>query len=66
MIKLLGTLKRVGLKSSVSDHGETIHQVSLQFEMIEGVDRIQDVVSQLKSIVEVSLDSKQPSLLKGK
>lgn len=62
-IKILGTLKGVALKSKVDDHGDAIHYIDLKLELVQGADKIQDIVNHLKSIMEITLDSRQPSLI---
>lgn len=66
MIKLLTIVKGVALKSTLDDHNQPAHILTLKLEMTEGVDRVQEIVEQMKNIVEVSITSKQPSLLKDK
>lgn len=63
MIKILGTIKGVSLKSSVGDDNRTVHKVAIQLELTEGVDRVQEIVELIKQIAEVHIDSKQPTLL---
>jgi hypothetical protein len=63
MIKILGTLKGVALKSKVDDRGDSIHYIDLKLELVEGSEKIQDIIELLKSILEITLDSKQPTLL---
>jgi hypothetical protein len=65
-IKILGTLKGVGLKSKVDDKGDSIHMLDFRVELVEGADKIQDIVTMLKSILEINLDSKQPTLISSK
>lgn len=62
MIKILGKLNGVALKSKVNDRNETVHHIDLKLELLEGVDRVQELVAELKNIQEISLDSKQPTL----
>lgn len=62
-IKVLGTLKGVSLKSKVDDRGDSIHHIDLKLELIEGADKIQDIVNHLKSMMMITLESKQPSLM---
>lgn len=61
-IKILGTMKGVSLKSKVDDKGDTHHALDLKLTLEEGADKILDIVELLKNIVEISLDSKQPTL----
>ena len=61
-IKILGTLKGVSLKSKVSDKNETLHFIDLKLELVEGADRIQEIIGELKNILEINLESKQPTL----
>lgn len=63
MIKILGTVKGVSLKSTLDDRNNTVHKVAIQLEITEGVERVQDIVELMTKIAEVSIDSKQPSLL---
>lgn len=62
MIKILGTVKGVSLKSALDDHNKPVHKVGLQLEITEGVERVQEIVELLTQIAEVSVDSKQPRL----
>ena len=62
MIKILGTLKGVSLKSKVGDDNRTTHQVALQLECSEGVERVQEIVEQIKQMVQVEIEPRQPKL----
>jgi len=62
MIKLLGTLKGVTLKSKVGDDDRTYHSATISLELLEGADRVQDVVESLKQIVYLSIENRQPTL----
>jgi len=62
MVKILGTLKGVVLKSKVGDDNQIIHYVDLKLEIVEGQEKIQDMISSLKQIVEVLMTNKQPHL----
>ncbi len=62
MIKILGTLKKVDIKSQAGDNGSEVHYITMKFELAQGQNRMQEVVELLKEIVEVTLDSRQPSL----
>lgn len=65
MIKIIGTLKGVQLKSKVGDDDRSYHNVQLSLEITDGVDRIQEIVESLKQIVSVSIENKQPKLPVG-
>lgn len=62
MIKLLGTLKKVTLKSKTTSDNDIAHSVDLSFDLIGGMDRVQELIEYLKQIVEIDLDTRQPSL----
>lgn len=63
MIKILGTLKAVSLKSKVDDQNKVIHYVDMKVELLEGQEKIQELVESLKDIVKIEITNKQPSLL---
>lgn len=62
MIKILGTLKGVTSKSKVDNNNSIVHFIDLKLEITQGADKVQDIVAQLKNIVEVAIDCKQPKL----
>lgn len=62
MINIIGTLKGVTLKSKVGDDNRSIHNVALQLEITDGLDRVQEIVESLKEIVSVKIENKQPKL----
>jgi len=66
MIKILGTLKGVVLKSKVGDDNKVIHFVDLKLELLEGQEKIQDLVESLKEIIQLEITNKQPSLIPTK
>jgi hypothetical protein len=65
MIKLLGELKGIVVKSKVSDDNEEVHIINLNIKLMAGQDRIQELLGHLRKIVEVDIDSKQPALGMG-
>lgn len=65
MISILGTLKGMTQKSKVGDDNRIIHTVSFTLELTEGVEAIPDIVENLKQIVEVRVDPRQPHLGMG-
>lgn len=66
MIKILGTVKGVSLKSTLDDHNKPVHKVAIQLEISDGVERVQEIVELMTHIAEVTVDSKQPKLGIGK
>lgn len=62
MLKILGRLKAVTVKSKEVDDGDIMHTVDLRVEIIEGADRAQKVAELIKQIVSVDIVSKQPTL----
>lgn len=62
MIKINGILKGVTLKSKVGDDNRTEHSISFSLELVEGVDRVQEIVEQLKQIVQIDIIPVQPKL----
>lgn len=62
MIKILGTLKKVAVKSKATNEGDIVHTIDMSFEMLEGVDQVEAIIAELKNIQEITLDSKQPTM----
>lgn len=64
---LYGTLKGVNMKSKVEDDASVTTTVEIKLQLIEGENprKVQDYIARLKEIVELKIDSKQPSLLDG-
>lgn len=62
MIKILGTLKGVVLKSKVDDNNKVIQYVDLKLELLEGQKDIQKVADSLKEIVQLDITNQQPHL----
>lgn len=62
MLKLLGKLKGVNSKSKELDGGDTLHTIELKIELLEGGSRIQELVEHLKDIIQLDIESKQPTL----
>jgi hypothetical protein len=62
MIKILGTVKGVSLKSSLDEHNKPVHKVAIQLELSDGVERGQEITELMTQIAEVTVDSKQPTL----
>lgn len=62
MIKILGTLKGVAIKSSLDNNNEEVDIVTLKLEMTAGQNEMHDIRDLLKEIIEVTLDSRQPGL----
>lgn len=61
-IKILGELKKVTVKSKATNDGDIVHSIDMSFELLEGVDRTEEIIAQLKAIQEITLDSKQPTM----
>ena len=62
-IHMLGTLKGVALKSKVDNNNSTVHFLDLKFELLEGADKVMDIVEMIKRNTEITLDAKQQSLV---
>ena len=63
-VQLNGVLKGVTAKSKVADNNETQHTVELKIELVHGEDptKIQEIVENLKEMIELGVTSIQPSL----
>lgn len=61
-IKIIGTVRGITLKSKVGDDNRTTHNVGIQLELTEGVDRVQEIVELVKQIVQIEVIAKQPKL----
>ena len=66
MLKVLGKLKGVTAKAKVLDDGEDLYVVELKLELLEGQRKIQELMEFLKTIVELEVVSKQPTLDEAK
>lgn len=62
MTKILGKLKGINLKSKELEDGDLSHTIEMKIELLEGLENIQDVSDLLKQIIEINLDSRQPTL----
>ena len=62
MIEVLGHLKGVNTKSKDLDGGGKLHQLEIKLEIVEGEDKLQEVIEHLQEVVKVSIVSKQPHL----
>jgi predicted methyltransferase MtxX (methanogen marker protein 4) len=64
MVRLNGILKGVNAKSKVTDNNETIHTLEIKVELVHGEDpsKIQEVVENLKEMIELGVQSIQPAL----
>lgn len=62
MIRILGTIRGVNLKSKVGEDGRTVHNITLSLELTEGIGRVQEIVGLLKQICNIEIDSRQPHL----
>ena len=62
MLKILGKLKGITAKAKVLDDGEDLYMIELKLELLEGEHKIQEVMEHLKTIVELEIVSKQPTL----
>ena len=64
MINILGTLKGVQLKSKVEEKGQVSHHIQLSLEITQGEDQVQEIVENLRQLVQINIEPKQPSLTK--
>lgn len=64
MIKILGTLKGVVLKSKVDDNNKVIQSIDIKLELLEGQKDVQRLTDSLKEIISLDIDNKQPHLIK--
>jgi hypothetical protein len=62
MIKILGVLKGINIKSKVTDDKSEIHNLQINIELIEGKADMLELVDNLKDIIELHVESKQPKL----
>lgn len=64
MVRLNGTLKKVTSTSKVLDNGDTQHNIQLSVELVHGEDpaKIHEIVESLKEMIELGVESIQPSL----
>lgn len=62
MIQILGTLKKVSVKSKATNEGDILHTIDMSFELLEGIDQIEAIIAELKNIQQITLDSKQPTM----
>lgn len=65
-IKILGTLKGVQVKSKVDDNNRPVHDIVLKLELTEGLNRVQEILEELKQIVELEINARQPTLIGNK
>lgn len=65
MIKVLGTLKGVSVKSKLDSRDDAVHTVSMTFELHAGIDQMQNITESLKQIMSITLENRQPTLEMG-
>lgn len=62
MIKILGTVRGVSVKSKVDTDNRVLHNISIQLELSSGMEHVQQIVELVKKIATVEIDARQPSL----
>lgn len=62
MIKILGTLKGIVLKSKVNDDNRVVQYVDIKLELLEGQNDIHKLSDSLKEIIQLDIVNQQPHL----
>lgn len=61
MISILGTLRKVNLTVKEEDK-RVYHNLSITIEITEGQERVQDIVDNIRQIIQLDVNPKQPRL----
>lgn len=61
-VKILGTLKGVTLQSKLDNNDRPVHTVAIKVELSEGHDRVQEITENLKEMIQLEVEPRQPKL----